>query len=418
MLLLKRPSQIYYGWWMVGALAFTETISYGVVYYTFAVFIGAMETDLGWSRSVIAGAYSLALLVMGLTAVPVGIWLDRHGARGLMTVGSCAAALLVFAWSQVTSVPIFYAIWAALGVTMAATFYEPAFVVAAQWFGRQRSQALSLITFVAGFASTIFIPLAEWLLRTQGWRSAIVTLGLILACGTIPLHALVLRRFPRDHGLHPDGLKPEGGQHQIKPTPKVAISWQMAVRSPAFWWLTMAFSLSYLVTTAMVFHLIPYLTGQGYSISRAALFAGLIGAMKFPGRLAFAPLEARLSSRGMAAALFVTQAVALLVLGLFHSLIGVLLFVFLFGAAIGAITLARPALLADLYGPTQYGKISSVVVLALTIPHTLAPVGAGILYVWFGSYEPVLWLLTIIALAAGGAVLMARANQSHHLNQG
>lgn len=116
-----------------------------------------MEHDLGWSRSALAGAYSLAIVVSGVTAIPVGRWLDRHGARVLMTAGSTAATVLVLAWAQVTGLGAYYAIWAGVGLVMAAVLYEPAFAVIATWFhdAAERTRALLALTVVAGFASVI-----------------------------------------------------------------------------------------------------------------------------------------------------------------------------------------------------------------------------------------------------------------------
>src|SRR5919201_3662753 len=83
----------YYGWVLVGALGVTETISWGVLYYAFSVFLQPMEADLGWSRAATTGAFSLALVLSGFAAIPVGRWLDRHGARLLMSAGSCVGVL-------------------------------------------------------------------------------------------------------------------------------------------------------------------------------------------------------------------------------------------------------------------------------------------------------------------------------------
>src|SRR5919199_6969011 len=196
---------MYYGWILVAALGFTETISWGVLNYAFTVYLAPMEAELGWSRGDMSGAFSLSLLLAGLAAVPVGRWLDRHGPRLLMTLGSIAGPLLVLAWSRVDSLPHFYLIWALIGVTMSVALYDPAFATVAVWFERYRVRALTAITLMAGFASTIFIPLAGWLVQLQGWRASLVTLAIILAAGTIAPHALLLRRRPEDLGLHPDG---------------------------------------------------------------------------------------------------------------------------------------------------------------------------------------------------------------------
>src|SRR5207244_5026213 len=125
-------------------LGVTETISWGVLYYAFTVYLAPMEAELGWSRGDMTGAFSLAVLLAGLTAIPVGRWLDRHGPRLLMTLGSVVATLLVIAWSRVSTLDQFYMVWAAIGLTMAATLYDPAFATVTRWFGRQRVRALTV----------------------------------------------------------------------------------------------------------------------------------------------------------------------------------------------------------------------------------------------------------------------------------
>ena len=151
------------------------------------------------------GAFSLALLLSGVAAIGAGRWLDRHGARVLMTAGSCMGVVLVLAWASASTLLGFYAVWAAIGVVMATVLYEPAFAVITVWFDRKRVRALTAVTLIAGFSSTIFLPLSAWLVEAQGWRAALVSLAVVLAVGTIPAHALLLRRRPEDLGLHPDG---------------------------------------------------------------------------------------------------------------------------------------------------------------------------------------------------------------------
>ena len=81
-----------HAWTLVVTLGLTETTSYGVLYYAFTVFLAPMQAELGWSRSALTGAFSLALLLSGVVGLAVGRWLDYHGPHALMTVGSCLAA--------------------------------------------------------------------------------------------------------------------------------------------------------------------------------------------------------------------------------------------------------------------------------------------------------------------------------------
>ena len=186
------------GWTIVGALSVTEVVSWGVLYYAFAVFLVPMQRELGYSQAELTGAFSLALLVAGIAGIGVGRFLDRHSPRGLMTAGSVAGVLLVLAWSQVEGLVAFYALWAGIGLVMAAVLYEPAFTVLAKWFEdpAERTRAMTSLTLIAGISSFIFLPLGQALIDAHGWRDALVILAVILAVVTVPLHALVLRRGP------------------------------------------------------------------------------------------------------------------------------------------------------------------------------------------------------------------------------
>lgn len=394
----------YYGWYITLALAISETISWGIVYYAFSVFMTPMQTDLGWSRAETTGGFSLALLVTGAMAYPVGWWVDRHGARWLMTVGSIMATLLVMAWSQVTSLTGFYVIWAGLGICSASILYEPAFAIISTWFVKRRSTALAIVTFAAGLASTIFLPLSDMLLNTFGWRDAILGLGVFLGVTTIPPHALVLRHRPQDLGYLPDGdIQP----HEPFARTSSGVSLSEALHNRYFWLLTLAFSLAYLSAAAIRVHFIPFLIDAGIDASVAAYTSGAIGLMQVAGRAIFAPLDSRWSTRVMITGVFALQALAMLILLIGVSLWSIGLFILIFGAAYGARTLARPSLLAEVFGISHYGRISSVMVIFLTLASTIAPVGAGWFYDAFGSYDLMLWLIFVLAIAASGVILFA-----------
>jgi len=405
----RRSAGLFYGWIMLTATALAQVTSWGILYYGFTVFLAPMRAELGWSPAALTGAFSLALGCSGLAAVPVGRWLDRHGPRALMTGGSLAAALLLVAWSRVTDLRVFYLIWIGIGIALATVLYEPAFWLVATWFRRRRGRALTLLTFIGGFASVVYIPLTAALVGRLGWRDALLALAAILALGTIPIHALLLRARPADLGLAPDGATtpaPDAptGHH---PAPERSTTVGEALHGTAFWFLAVAFFLATLATGAIFVHLIPYLIGQGYDPAFAAWATGLIGIMGLPGRLFFTPLGGWLPRRWVTAGIFALQTVALVVLLTVHSRTGVLAFVVLFGAGFGAITPARAALLADFYGPEHYGRISSVLSLFLTGSRALAPVGAGLLYTLNGGYGPALWALTVGSALGTVAILFA-----------
>src|SRR5688572_7418674 len=380
----------YYGWTIVWTLAVTETISWGILYYAFAVFLVPMQTELGWSTPEITGAYSLALLVTMILSPPLGYWLDRAGPRVPMTLGSVLGTLLLVAWARVESLPGFYLIWAGIGVAIALTLYEPAFATASTWFVRGRSRALLVLTTVAGLASTIFLPVAGWLIERLGWRDALIVLAIILGLTTIPAHALVLRRRPEDLGLLPDGELAEPGQPSPPPE-GVALS--RALRDPAYWWLNGAFFLGLVAAVAIGVYLIPILLERGESLARATVITGLIGAAEGGGRVGSIALERGVRGQALGSAVFGFQAIALAGILVTSGLALTLLAVALLGAGRGGITLMRATLVADRYGRANFGAISGIPAAAQMAARAVAPVGAGLLVSWLGGYAPMLAVL-------------------------
>ena len=399
----------YYGWRITWALALTQTVGYGVLYYAFSVLIAPMEAELGWSRAETTGAFSLALLFSGLIAVPVGRFVDRYGARLLMSVGSLSGALLVFAWSNVTDLWAFYLVQAGIGLVMALVFYEVAFTVIAVWFRHKRTKAMLIVTVMAGLASTIFIPLTTYLTEIYGWRNALSILALILAVTTLPLHALVLRRHPRSLGLEPDGASPQPTRISVE----ASVTPNDALRNPTFWWLATAFALDRIVIIAVAAHAVPMLLEQGYSSALVAAAAGTIGLMQMAGRLLFTPSTSRVSLSRLTALTFCVRALALASLLLVPNVVGLWLFAGLFGMANGASTLARAGLVAERYGSAHFGAINGSMATLIALVQTMAPLGVGALHDALEGYDPILWGLVGVSVTA--AVVVWRSQHAYAL---
>ena len=381
--------RLSYPWLLTVTLGFTETVSWGVLYYAFSVLVAPMEADLGWSRAEITGAFSLALVTLALAGVGVGQWLDRRGPRLLMTAGSILGVVLVLAWSQVRDLASFYVLWVAMGLCWSATLYSPAFATVTAHFRERRTEALTVVTLMAGFASTIFYPVTAALVATLGWRDALVALAAILAVATILPHALVLRAAPV-HAEHHEG----------------SLSLGEALRHPSFRWIALGFAL-FALGSGLNVHVVPYLVGRGYELGTAAFVAGLVGAMQVVGRLSLAPLERRLSPAVVVGSVYGLQPVAIALLLLLSGPVAPFVFVVLFGASRGADTLIRNTLVARLYGPRRFASIQGVLQLAITAALAVGPVALGALYDRFGGYDVGFWLVAGASVVAAVAVSVA-----------
>jgi MFS family permease len=183
-------------WRIVSALSITHLISYGTLFYAFALLIAPMERELGWSKTALTGAFSLALISSAFFAVPVGRLIDRGYGRAVMTGGSVLAALLLVLWAFTDSYPVFLLIWLGMGAATSALFYEAGFAVLALNLGLLARRGITIITLVAGFASTVFIPLLHVLIDRFGWRDTILAMAALNIGICAVLHASSIPTAP------------------------------------------------------------------------------------------------------------------------------------------------------------------------------------------------------------------------------
>jgi MFS family permease len=396
------PPDSFYGWRMVWALAFSTTVAYGVLYYSFAVFVQPMESELGWNRAQTSAAFSLAMLVAGLVAPLLGRVLDKHGARVVMTLGAVSSSALLLVWSFTSSLPVLYGTWFMLGLCAAAIFYDPAFTAVAVWFKVHRAKAMLIITLVAGLASTIFVPLDTWLLGVLGWRGAVQVLAGLMVL-TAPLLWWVVRRHPSDVGSSVDGLPVT-----LDVDNPVSVSMTNFLGSKVFWSVALAFALGRTAVSVLAPHLVPLLRERGYSGAFAALVAGSVGVLQLVGRVFFTSLTSRAALIVLASVTFAVHGLGILFLTS-ASTLGVWGFVLFYGATNGAITLTRAALLGELFDAKMYGRVNGTVSLLVALSSASMPFIAGLLHHQSGNYDLVLWLLVAALVASSLLILGARS---------
>ena len=375
------------GWRLVVALGCTTILSYGTTQYLFGVLVVPLSATFSWSRADISGANALSLLIAGLLGLPVGYLVDRYGARWLMTSGSVLAGCSLIGLSQVHTLWQFYCYWAGgIGIAMALILYPVTFTVITTWFATERARAFAVLTVLGGLASPIFLPLAGWLIPQWGWRTTLLVFGVAHFLLAVPLHAGLVRQAPR---------------HQTETSCATAdqetawvASWSVrqALRSLPFWTLTGSFSLALLGNAVLFTHQVAYLITHGYGAVLAATLAGGVGLASLPGRLFLNLLSERLSPQRLLACCHLLQAGGVVALILAPSLSWVLVYVLLYGAAFGAISPLRAAVMADQVGKKAYGAITGVQGVIVALSTAIGPLAAGWLYDVLGHYEVAFWL--------------------------
>jgi len=379
-------------WRVVTALSITHLISYGTLFYAFALLIEPMERDLGWSKTALTAAFSLALVSSAFFAVPVGRLIDRGYGRWVMTGGSVLAALLLVLWAYTESYPGFVLIWIGMGAATSAVFYEAGFAVLALNLGLLARRGITIITLVAGFASTVFIPLLHVVIDAYGWRGSILAMAALNLGICAVLHAFSIPASPE---------RPRHRAADKAPLP--ASNLHRVLANPIFWLFVATNILQGIISTGIPVHLIPIMLERGFSLDAAVAAYAVIGPAQVAARFLTGFGERAMSLRGIGVATMALSALAFLLLPFIPAGSWLILgFAGLYGAANGMITIVRALLPPELFGRDDYGAIQGMIAMPVRIAMAGAPFAFGALWAWRGSYDAVLF--SCLGMALGSLV--------------
>lgn len=375
---------------LIGCIALGQMIGWGTLFSAFPLFGEPVEAELGWSRAEFNMGLTLALLVSGLVAVPVGRWVDRNGGRWMLALGAWGGAALLVAFAHVTALPVFWGIWLAMGLVQAAALWGPAMAVVVAT-AREPVRAITGITFITGFTATVFVPLTALLIETLGWRGALLVLA---AVQTIPgLLALWL--------LPPDVRRPV-------PAGAGGFSLARAMRSRAFLGMAGCLAAHAFIGIGLGAHAIPLLREMGLPEASVLTLVALHGPFQVAARAGLFLLGKRVTMRGVGRLATLLVPFAMLALAVVPAEFAwLLLFVLGWAVADGLMTIVRAAGVAEILGREGYGAITGALAMVTMLPRTLAPVAIALLWQAGGGYAPVPWLLA--GLGALGALAFALA---------
>ncbi len=381
-------------------LSLAQLVTWGSVFYTFALLMEPLEHELGMSRAQVSLGFSLALLAEGLLAFPIGRLIDRGHDRWVMAGGSLWVGVCLLLHSRVDSIWSFYAVWTGLGMGLAATLYTPVFAVVTRRFPQDFRRAIITMTFLGGLASTVFIPLSAWLISAFGWRQALWCLAALQFLLCLPIHLLVLRKpapapRPTTEHLGASVPAPAGLQHYLRSAPFLLVG--------VFVMLMMA------VTAALPPHLVSILRESGLHEAWAIAIPASIGLLQVIGRLLLYFFEYRFDLH-MANRLIpwlVPLGLAALLAGQSHAEAAVL-FVVLFGLGNGMLTIVKGTAIAHYVNRDHVASLNGALGLPSALARALAPLALGLLWSSESGYRTGIWMLLIAAVVAGLALLQAQ----------
>lgn len=371
----------------IACLGLSQLVCWGISYYPIGELGAQMTADLGWSRVVVYGGFSVALGVMGLVSGVVGRLIDRHGGRVVMAAGSVVMAIGCAGLAAAHGLAAYYVAWTCLGIAMRCTLYDAAFATLVRIGGPGASRAMSWITLPGGLASTVFWPVGHVLASWLGWRGAELVYGGV-ALLTVPLH-LALPRGSHAHEAAAPARRPLAARDR-----RIAVGLYLVMVT-----LTSA------LNTGMSAHMIGLLAGLGVAAAAAVSVASLRGVGQVLARLAEAAGVARLHPLDLnlvAASVMVLAFGAALAGG--AALAALVAFSFLYGASNGILTITRGTVPLVVFGHRGYGGFVGGMLVPGYVLSAVAPMIYAVVIERVGATAAL-----VLSAAAAAAILAAAA---------
>jgi predicted MFS family arabinose efflux permease len=359
--------------WVVVRLGTAQTLAWASSYYLPALLAQPMARDMGVGTSTIFAAFSLALVVSALLGPLAGHAIDRHGGRPVLLGTNLLFAAGLGALALAQGPVGLFAAWALIGIAMGSGLYEAAFATLVRLYGQGARGAITGITLVAGFASTVGWPLTAWMEATWDWRGACAGWAALHLLLGLPLNAWL----PRAR-LRPAPIAPAPPDLATPPEAPVPHARRTALL------LSFVFAATWFTSTAMAAHLPRLLQAQGLPLQAAVAAAALVGPAQVAARLLEFGLLRRmhpLASARLAALAHPTGALLLAWAGGAGSVA----FTLLHGAGNGILTIAKGTLPLVLFGSLGYGLRQGMLMVPARVAQAFAPLLFGLLLDHWGT---------------------------------
>ncbi len=402
----------FYGWTVLFAAGSSMVVRNSAASLTLAVFIFPMSEDLGWSRTLIAGAASLGGLVATVASPVVGWALDRYGARVILTGSVLILGLstVSLAWA---TVPIAFYLAYGLGrVIFSSPLNIGPSVVVSRWFVRRRGLATGFLFLSHSLGMITFPLIAGLVIKYRGWEDAWIVLGVlvwILALGPV---SMLVRQTPEEVGLLPDGDPPKpqaGGAETSAVTEEQNWTLREAARTPTLWLLVMATGSLFLLQSGTNIHQGAYFLDQGLGVGVSAATLSLNAVFTGVGSIFWGWLVDRVPVRFTYAGVALMMAVALILFPMADTTVEALIVASIFGAAVGGILVVPVVAYANYFGRRSLSAIRGVTEPFVSLGQAIGALFSGIVYDVTGSYKDAFLVLSILGFATIAMLLATRA---------
>ena len=403
----SKLGSVFYGWWLVGIGAFVLTLVSVTVFQGMGTFLVALQRQFGWSRTEITGAFSLGR-VEGAVLGPAEGWLvDRLGTKRMLLIGYTMIGIGFVLLSRVTNLWQLYGAFFLIALGSGLGSWLAVMAMINNWFIRRR--AFAMATAMSGIhLGGFLVPVLALGIDSHGFRMTSLGIGLFLLATVLPV-TRIIRDRPEEYGLRPDG---DLGLHRGPGTGAVSaavdqepdFTARQALRTPAFWGLTIVHTTATVSIVTLGLHLVPKLTDMGMSLSAAALIVLVYAAVALPTQFAAGYVADRLPKPPVIFAFLIIQSSGMLIIATAEDVYMALIFAVLFGIGFGGRAPLLTVIRGDYFGRKAFATIMGLSML----PNNLAMIGGPLFaaYMFDKTDSYFVPFLSFAVLGYVGAFLM------------
>ncbi len=411
---------LFYGWWLAVIGAVIMVIGTVPLFQALSLWLPVLSQSFGWTPLQLSWAFTLTR-VEGTVMGPIAGWgVDKLGPRKMVVIGLAIFAVGFFLFSRTTNLWTFYLSFVVVSLGAGLGSWLPANTALNNWFRLRRSTAMSIPMLGFGLGGVVIVPLMAWTMGWDtktameipgrlGWQNTALVVGAIGLVASVPL-SLVVRNRPEDYGQHPDGVDPAnavgaGPRHSANGgTVAPDYTWQEAVRTRAFWLITMGHSSSSIIIISVMFYLGLLMVERGFSLGQIGTVISVQTAVSTAFILVGGIIGDRIPIRLAIFAFSLLQSIAMVILLIAETLPMFYLFTILMGIGFGGRTPLTTAIRGVYFGRSNFARITGISMIPMNIMFiAVVPYVAWMQEYITGSYT--LPLATIAAVSAVGSVM-------------
>ena len=387
-LIFKPNGSVFYGWLIVAIAFFVMYLGSLFWIQSYGAYAVVFNREFGWSMTLLSGAYVLTRVESGLLGPFQGWMVDRYGPRIIISIGLLMHGIGLLCLTLVETLPVYYLVVIIISVGISLGGFQTLMISIVNWFQRHRTKAIALAQLGSSLGG-LSVPMLAYGLEHFGWRTIAVTTGFVAIFLGIPL-VQNIRHRPEEKGEVVDGkitVKHFNNRVEIN-NEIVSLSWQNALKTRAFWFISVGHAIALLSVSTVLVHLIPHLTKKlGMGLTEAGMVFSTVSISQILGLSCGGYLGDRFSKRIICFYCMIFHGSGMLVLAFFDTYPMLLLFSVLHGIAWGIRGPQMVAIRADYFGTISFGKILGISSMVVMFGTMVGPIICGLVVDHYGTYQ-------------------------------